>query len=87
MTLDERLTALDAKFSEFSSLTAKLQKLHTEVHTELAAIADEYGDEGGMLVMERLLKFQDALVSCQKGLYRAEPPAKAEPKKPDFSVQ
>ena len=83
MTLQERLTALDAKFSEFSALIAKFQKLHTEVFAELGAIAGEYGSEGGMLAMERMLKLQAALLSCQKGLQRTEPPAK----KPDFNVQ
>jgi len=83
MTLDQRLTALDAKFSEFSALISKFQKLHTEVYTELGAIADEYGDEGGMLAMERMMKLQAALLSCQRGLQRAEAPAK----KPDFNVQ
>jgi len=76
MTLAQRLAILDVKFAEFSSLTAKLQNLHAEVFTELGAIADEYGEEGGMLAMERMLKFQAALVSYQKGLQRTEPPAK-----------
>jgi hypothetical protein len=87
MTLGERLTALDAKFSECPALIAKFQKIHMEVFTELSAIAAEYGDEGEMVAMERMLKFQAALLSCQKGLYRTDPAAKAEPKKPDFSVQ
>jgi hypothetical protein len=87
MTLEGRLAALDAKFTKFSALIVEIQKLYADVLVELGAIADEYGDEGGMLAMERLLKFQAALRGCQRGLYRAEAPAKSEPKKPNFSVQ
>jgi len=86
MTLEERLAALDAKFTEFSATVAKMQTIHSEVFTELGAIANECGSEGATRAAEMLLKFRAVLMTSQGELSRAET-TKSVPKKPDFNVQ
>ena len=68
MTIGERLKILDGKFAEFTALLAMVSKSYSEVYEELAAIAAEGGSEASMLAMDHLMKFQAALIGCQRDL-------------------